>query len=274
MLFEYVDAVRQAAPLIHCITNPITANDCANILLACGASPIMAEHPAEAAEITTLCAGLSLNMGMPQQETLSSMLLAGRQANALSRPVVLDPVGIGASSLRREMGAALLSEVQFTAIKANVSELKALTEGSACAGGVDASESDAATPRSLPAIHALAKSLACDTRSTVIVTGAIDVITDGKRSFFCYNGHPMQTKITGCGCMLAVLIAAFLAASPDKAWEAAAAAVCAMGVCGELAHQQREEAHAGSASYRTFLIDQFYLLEKKTLEEAARFEIQ
>ena len=134
--------VRAKSPLVHNITNYVTVNDCANIVLACGASPIMADDAAEVEDITSLCAGLNLNIGTLNSRTIPSMLLAGHTANRLGRPVVLDPVGAGASHLRTETALRLLREVKFTVIRGNISEIRTLAAGSGTTKGVDADAAD------------------------------------------------------------------------------------------------------------------------------------
>ena len=141
--------VRAKSPLVHNITNYVTVNDCANIVLACGASPIMADDAAEVEDITSLCAGLNLNIGTLNSRTIPSMLLAGHTANRLGRPVVLDPVGAGASHLRTETALRLLREVKFTVIRGNISEIRTLAAGSGTTKGVDADAADKVTDETL-----------------------------------------------------------------------------------------------------------------------------
>ena len=134
--------VRSRVPLVHNITNYVTVNDCANILLACGGSPIMSDDEGDVEDITAICGGLNINIGTLNKNTIPSMFLAGRRANALNHPVLLDPVGAGASKLRTETAAGLIAEVQFTVIRGNISEIKALAQGSGTTKGVDADEAD------------------------------------------------------------------------------------------------------------------------------------
>ena len=142
MLELMSDQVRKHAPLIHNMTNRVSINDCANILLACGASPIMAEAIEEVEEITAMCDGLVLNMGMPGRQKIEAMKKAGKRANALHIPVVLDPVGVGASAFRREAVSELLKEVRFTVIRGNFSEIRTLMCGVCGTRGVDAEPTD------------------------------------------------------------------------------------------------------------------------------------
>ena len=151
MFSECFAALRHKGPLIHNITNYVTVNDCANMVLACGASPIMADDAAEVEEITTLCSGLNINIGTLNSRTIPSMLLAGKKANALGHPVVLDPVGAGASHLRTDTALRLLQEVKFTVIRGNISEIKTLASGSGTTKGVDADLADQVTEETLDA---------------------------------------------------------------------------------------------------------------------------
>ena len=145
MFEEIFENVRRNAPLIHNITNYVTVNDCANMLLACGASPIMADDPEDALEITDICNGLNINIGTLNRRTIPAMFAAGKRANELGHPVVLDPVGAGASTLRTETALGLLKEVKFTVIRGNVSEIKTLALGSGNTKGVDANVADRVT---------------------------------------------------------------------------------------------------------------------------------
>lgn len=145
MLKEMLNHVREKCPLIHNITNYVTVNDCANILLACGGSPIMADDAEEAEEITAICGGLNINIGTLNQRTIPAMHLAGKKANELGHPVVLDPVGAGASKLRTNTAKALLEDIHFTVLRGNISEIKTLALGTGGAKGVDADIADKVT---------------------------------------------------------------------------------------------------------------------------------
>lgn len=273
MFADILKNVRRSAPLIHSITNYVTVNDCANILLAIGASPIMADDPEEAAEISSICAGLNLNIGTLNSRTVRSMLLAGKRANELRHPVVLDPVGAGASGFRTDTARKLLREVQFAVIRGNLSEIKALTSGSGRTRGVDANASDTIREENLESVIRLARTLAREHGTVVAVTGAMDVVTDGTSVFCIRNGHPMMAAVTGSGCQLSALTAAFTAANPERTLEAAAAAVCAMGLAGEKAFR-RLSPQDGNASYRNYMIDAIWQMTPEILEEEAKYEMR
>ena len=272
-MFQSIFAnVRARSPLVHNITNYVTVNDCANMVLACGASPIMADDAAEVEDITSLCAGLNLNIGTLNSRTIPSMLLAGHTAHRLGRPVVLDPVGAGASHLRTETALRLLREVKPTA-SVRISEMRTLAVGSGTTKGVDADASDKITEETLDRAVSFVKSFAARTGAVIAVTGAIDIVADGQRAFCIRNGHPMMSAVTGTGCQLSALTAAFCAANPDKPLEAAAAAVCAMGLAGEVAHSRLTK-RDGSATYRNYIIDAIYNMTPEQLEEGARYEMR
>lgn len=273
MLAQRLKRVRETAPLIHSITNYVTANDCANVLLACGASPIMADDPAEVEEITALCSALNINMGTLKESAVLSMLAAGKKANGLGKPVLLDPVGVGASRLRMETAFKLLRGIRFSVIRGNLSEIKALASSSGTTGGVDAAAEDRVTGENIDAMVRFAKRLSEKTGAVLAITGAIDLVADPHRVFCIRNGHPMMSRITGTGCQLSALTTAFLAANPDNTLEAATAAVCAMGLCGEIAYSRMGNLD-GNASYRNYLMDAVYNLTPDTLERGANYEVR
>ena len=197
MFQNVLENVRKKCPLIHNITNYVTANDCANVVLACGASPIMADEKDEVADITAICAGLNINMGTISKPKIESMLIAGKKANELHHPIVLDPGGVGISK----------QEIQFTVIRGNVSEIKKLALGIGTEKGVDAA--DCITEENMDEIVAFAKVFAKETGAIVVLTGAVDIVADGQKAYCIRNGHPMMSSITGTGCQLSAMIATY-----------------------------------------------------------------
>ncbi|MGI6199618.1 MAG: hydroxyethylthiazole kinase [Christensenellales bacterium] len=255
-------ALRAKKPLVHCITNYVTVNDVANVALACGASPIMADDIAEAADITAICDALALNIGTLNGRTVQSMLAAGERANQLGRPVVLDPVGAGASPLRTRTAAELIERLDLAVIRGNLSEIKAVAQGVGAAGGgsgasrgVDAAAGDAVTPDNQAETAAFVKDLARRTGAVIAATGAVDLVADGETCYAIENGCADMSRVTGTGCMLTAVIAACVAAHPGRTLEAAAAAVAAMGLCGELARDKVASRGEGAGSLRVYLID-------------------
>ena len=273
MFHTVFENVRTQSPLIHNITNYVTVNDCANMVLACGASPIMADDINEVADITTICAGLNINIGTLNSRTIDSMLLAGRTANRLGHPVVFDPVGAGASHLRTETAFRLLREVKFAVIRGNISEIKTLASGSGTTKGVDADVADKVTEGSLDAAVHFAKAFAAQTGAVIAITGAIDIVADKDTAYCIRNGHAMMSSITGTGCQLSALTAAFITANPGNTLEAAAAAVCAMGLAGEIAHKRLTPLD-GNATYRNYIIDAIYNMTPEQLEKGANYEVR
>ena len=273
MFQNMLENVRKNCPLIHNITNYVTVNDCANIVIACGASPIMADDKEEVGEITTICSGLNLNIGTLNSRTIASMLIAGKRANELSHPVVLDPVGAGASKLRTETAMQLLQEVKFSVIRGNISEIKTLASGSGTTKGVDADVADKITEENLDDVIAFAKAFSKKTGAVIAITGAIDIVADSKKAYCIRNGHPMMSSITGTGCQLSAMTAAFVTANPDHPLEATAAAVSAMGYAGEVAHNRLADMD-GNSTYRNYIIDAICNMTPEMLEKGAKYEVR
>ena len=262
--------VREKKPLVQCITNFVTVNDCANILLASGGSPTMASHPLEATEAVTGVQALVCNMGAIDK--IDSMILAGKAANQLGKPVILDPVGAGGTQLRRDAIKRLLEEVHFTVIRGNASEIRFLA-GKKCTGsGVDVSSLDEITEANLDAAVAMAENLAEKLHTVIAISGKIDVISDGKRSCVLRNGCATMARITGSGCMLTALIGAFCGACND-AFLATCSAVAALGISGEIADAKRLRNGTGNATFRNDLIDAVFNLTEEELRQGVRYEI-
>lgn len=281
---EGLNRVRESRPLIHNITNYVTVNDVANVLLACGASPIMADDYEEVEDITSICNGLNINLGTLNRNTIPSMFRAGAKVNALGGIVVLDPVGTGASRHRTETATALLNRIHFDAIRGNSSEIKTLAYESGCikgplqAGGgstkgVDADLADSVTEENLDQAVTFVKEFARKTRSVVAVTGAIDLVADDTQCYVIRNGRPEMGCITGTGCQLSGLTTAFLAANRSDRCKAVAAAVCAMGLAGEIGWSNMQPGD-GNATYRNRIIDAIYNMTGEQLEEGANYEIR
>ena len=269
-LFDVLEQVRTKAPLIQCITNFVTVNDCANILLAAGASPTMAQDIREVEEAVADADGLVCNLGAI--DLVDSMILAGKRANELGIPVVLDPVATGGTTIRRESSARLLEEVHFTAIRGNASEIRALAGQMSRGSGVDVAAWDAITAENLPQSVGLISELAQKTGAVIAVSGVMDVVSDGKKTILLHNGCPTMARITGSGCMLTTLIGGFCAAVPGHPFEATCAAMAAMGICGEIAEEKRLQNKTGNATFRTDLIDAVFNLTEQELKERIRYE--
>ena len=187
--------------------------------------------------------------------------------------MVLDPVGAGASQLRTDTANRLLREVKFTVIRGNISEVKTLASGAGTTKGVDADVADKVTEENLDSAVAFAKAFAARTGAVVAITGAIDIVADAHKAYCIRNGHPMMSSITGTGCQLSALTAAFVTANPDQPLEAAVAAVCAMGLAGEIAHSRLSPLD-GNSTYRNYIIDAVYNMTPAQLEEGATYEVR
>lgn len=264
------DLLRKTMPLIHNITNYVTMNDVANILLACGGSPIMSD---EVEDVTSICNGLNINIGTLHKSSIEGMLRAGKKANDLHHPILLDPVGAGASKFRTETALKLMQELNLAVIRGNISEIKTLALGSGTTKGVDADVSDAVTEENLEQAIEFVKAFSKKTGTIIAVTGRIDLVTDGNRCYVIRNGRPEMGKITGTGCQLSGMMTAFITANPDEMLEAAAAAVCAMGLAGEIGWS-RMQTGDGNATYRNRIIDAIYNMTGDILEKGANYEIR
>ena len=219
MFKNCLENVRKSTPLVHNITNYVTVNDVANILLACGGSPIMSDELEDVEDITSICGGLNINIGTLNKNTIPSMFLAGKKANELHHKVLLDPVGAGASNLRTSTALKLVEEVQFDVIRGNISEIKTLALGSGSTKGVDADVADAVTEDTLEDTIAFAKRFAARTNSIIAITGAIDLVSDANTCYVIRNGRSEMGRITGTGCQLSGLLTAYLVANPDNQLE-------------------------------------------------------
>lgn len=268
MYHKVLKNVKDNPALVHCITNYVTVNDVANIVLACGGSPIMADDKQEVEDITQICSSLVINIGTLNERTIDSMVLAGKRANELGHPVVFDPVGAGASVFRTQTAKILLKEVRFSVIRGNISEIKALCVGTGTSMGVDANEADTVTEENMADIIAMACEFSKKTGAVIAITGAMDLIVDGKRAYAIYNGDAMMARITGTGCMLDGVIGGFVGSNPKHILEAVVTAVSAMGLCGQAA---RKRCH-GTSSFRMHLIDEMSSLTEEKMERGNQIE--
>lgn len=273
MLGQMLENLKKTGALIHNITNYVTVNDCANILLACGASPIMSDDIEDVEDITSICTGLNINIGTLNSRTIPSMFLAGKKANELGHEVLLDPVGAGASSLRTKTAINLMKEIEFSVIRGNISEIKTLAFGSGKTQGVDANIADTVTSENMDSVVVFAKEFAKKTGAVIAITGAIDIVADDSRAYCIKNGNAMMSKITGTGCQLSAMTTAYVSANKENKLEAAAAAVCAMGLCGEIA-MKRMTLLDGNSSYRNYIIDAICNLTSAELEKGAKYEVR
>jgi hydroxyethylthiazole kinase len=269
-LGKYLADVRNKKPLVHNITNYVTVNDVANAQLAVGASPLMSDEFHEMKDIAALASAVNINIGTLCERTVEAMNASGMAATSLKKPVVFDPVGVGASKYRYDVVKFLLQHFDPTVIKGNASEIRVLAAGLKDKVGIDAAASDAVTRNNLDKFAVMAKAVAIDRRCVVVITGAIDVVSDGKKSYACFNGHPEVTQITGMGCVLSGLMGAFVANADNKV-EAALSCVCTMGIAEEIGYSNMLP-QEGNSSYRNHIIDALYRMLPRDVDEKARYE--
>ena len=272
MLKDCLENVRKNVPLVHNITNYVTVTDVTNIILASGASPIMSDEPLDVEDITSICGGLNINIGTLNKNSIEGMFLAGKKAKELGHPVLLDPVGAGASKLRTETAVKIVDEIKPDVIRGNISEIKTLAIGSGTTKGVDADAADAVTDETLEKSIRFVKDFAKAAGCIVAITGAIDLVSDGEKCYVIRNGRPEMGKITGTGCQLSGMMTGYIVANIDNKLEAAASAVCAMGLAGEIGYGNLQEGE-GNSTYRNRIIDAIYNMTGDILEKGAKYEI-
>lgn len=256
-----IQAIKKSSPLVHNITNYVVMESTANGLLAIGASPIMAHAVDEVEDMIQIANSLVLNIGTLSPSWVQAMSLSLKAANSKGIPVIFDPVGIGATPYRTKTTHLLLAHGKVTAIRGNASEVASLTDSHITTKGVDSL---------LNAIdcHDQAKALALKNKCMVWMSGATDVITDGKLSILVHNGHPFMSKVTGMGCMATAITGAFLAINADILLGCAHAAI-SMGVAGEIAFTNCK----GPGSFKLEFLDALYNLSLDQIERHIRLDI-
>ena len=280
MFKNCLENVRGRIPLIHNITNYVTVNDVANVILACGGSPIMSDEAEDVEDITSLCGGLNINIGTLHKTSIEGIFRAGRRANELGHPIVLDPVGAGASEFRTDTALSLMKNLRLSAVRGNISEIRTLAGDRGNTKGVDADIADAVTEDTLDEAVAFVKAFSRKAGCIIAVTGAVDLVSDGISCFVIRNGRPEMGKITGTGCQLSGIMTAYLTANPDSPLEAAAASVCMMGLAGEIGWSRMQKGD-GNATYRNRIIDavynmtgEEYNMTGEELEKGAKYELR
>ena len=244
---EIFENIKKVRPVMHNISNIVTANDCANITLACGGSPTMADDPDEVEDITSACNGFVLNMGNTGGFMVETMLRAGKKSNEVNHPTV---------------------------IRGNVSEIKFAGSKSSGAKGVDAAEGDKVTEENLDEMVAYAKNISEKLGSVIAMSGAIDIVADKNTAYIIRNGHSMMSDITGTGCMLSSVVGVFISANPDNILKATAVALSAYGLAGELAYKKTMEMDGYTSTLRMNLIDYMGKMNAEMLQEGAKIEVR
>lgn len=260
-LGDFLNAVKERSPLTLCITNNVTINECANGLLAIGASPVMSGEPRDAETLAGFASATVLNIGTISEPQLELCLAAGRGAKNAGRPVALDPVGVGATATRKNASVRILNEIKPDIIRGNLAEIKALAGLSAVAQkGVDSTDDD-----DIPAIAAVVSSLAKQLSAVVAVTGPTDVLADpGGALYTVTGGSPLLTRMTGAGCMLTALVGGYAGATPNDLAGATAAALSHLAIAGaQAAADLSHPDHLGA--FRVKLFDRLAMLTNMDL---------
>ena len=284
MTNEYLDKipsllkeVREKNPLTHCITNFVTVNDCANAVLAIGASPIMAEDIDEVEEIVNIANALVVNIGTLNHQQIESMKVSSAQANKTNTPITLDPVGVGVSKLRNETTIDLIKNYNPAVIRGNITEIKSISQlfniidETNTAKGVDACDDDVITQNNLKANGEIIRKTAEKLNTVILASGPIDILSDGKTTIAIYGGDEMMPLITGSGCMLSAIVGGCVGATTP--FEGSLLAILAMNKAGEKARAKVDESNSGTGSFRTFLIDALYNTDAEELKSESKIEI-
>ncbi len=261
-IWSDVVTIRKDAPLVHNITNYVVMNTTANALLAIGASPVMAHACEEVEEMVGIARALVINIGTLSKQWIEAMLKAGTAARQKGIPIVLDPVGAGATKLRTDTAHRLLVETTPTIIRGNASEIRALYSAEAATKGVDSTHS---SEEAFEAAVALSEKYRC----TVCVSGAVDVLVNDNSVVKIFNGHPLMPKVTGLGCTATALIGAFAAVNPSTL-QAAAHAMAVMGIAGELAANKAN----GPGTLQLYFLDALYKLEESDIVQRMKIEYE
>jgi hydroxyethylthiazole kinase len=266
-IIELLKDVKGKNPLVHHITNYVTVNDCANITLAIGGSPVMADDINEVRDMVSLASSLVINIGTLNSKSVDSMIEAGKRANELSIPVILDPVGAGATPYRTETAKRIISELKLAVIRGNLSEIKTLYGIETKTKGVDACDYDSGNSNEFTDEKEMAKAFANNT--VIAITGAVDIITDGKTLYTVENGHKIMCKVTGTGCMCTSLIGSFIGSGDDNLL-AALAGVMSMSMAGEVAYEDLDKNKEGTGTLKVKIIDAIYNLSEATIMERSK----
>ena len=253
-----LEKIKANKPLVHNITNYVVMNLTANVLLAMGASPVMAHARNEVTEMASIAGSLVLNIGTLSDPWIDAMLDAGKKASELNTPIVLDPVGSGATSLRTSTARRIIQETQVSVIRGNASEILSLADDTSKTKGVDATHS-------VDEAAETAKTLSRELKTTLAITGEVDLVTDGEQVLRVSNGHALMPLITGSGCSATSIIGAFLAVDENPV-TATATALAFFGVAGQKAGALTE----APGSFQVALLDAQYTVNSQDLEQLCR----
>lgn len=266
---ENLIKIREKNALTHCITNSVTINDCANAVLAIGGSPFMAEDAEELEEVVSIADVLVINIGKLSKNQIKAMEISCKKADETNTPIILDPVGVGVTELRNKITMNLIDNHNITAIRGNISEVKAIAklsgvlDESNTAKGVDVNADDIITKENLKSNGELISTLASKLNTVILASGPIDILTDGKTTIAIDNGDDMMPLITGSGCMLSSVVGSCIGGSNPL--EGSLIAILAMNIAGEKARAKVDEKDEGTGSFRTYLIDYLYKTNSESL---------
>lgn len=259
---DMISDIKNKKPLVHHITNYVTVNDCANVTLAIGGAPVMADAIEEVEDMVGIASALVINIGTLNSVKVKSMIMAGQKANELGIPVIFDPVGCGATAYRREVARLLMGKIHMTVIRGNLSEIMALAEENIHMKGVDAGSEN------ISQVNDLLKNYAKQWKTILAVTGAVDKITDGQRLTEIKNGCKEMSTVTGTGCMCTSLVGTFVAAARQDAYDATVEAIMTMGIAGEISWKQN--GNKGLGHFHMGIIDEIGEMNINTLKEWGR----
>ena len=268
-IVELLKDLKEKNPLVHHITNYVTVNDCANITLAIGGSPVMADDINEVCDMVSLASSFVINIGTLNSRSVESMIEAGKRANILNIPVILDPVGAGATNYRTETCKRIIGQVKLAVIRGNLSELKTIYGIESKTKGVDSSESVSVNSDEFSKEKEMARDLANKLDTVIAITGEVDIITDGKTLYTASNGHKIMSKVTGTGCMCTSLIGSYLGAG-DNNIIAALAGVVSMGIAGEIAYEGLDKNYGGTGYLKVKIIDAIYNLSEIVITKRSK----
>lgn len=274
---ETLENIQEKNPLTHCITNSVTINDCANAVLAIGGSPFMAEDAEELEEVVTIADALVINIGKLSKDQVEAMKISAKKANETNTPIVLDPVGVGVTELRNRVTLDLIENYNMTAIRGNISEIKAIAklvgviDENNAAKGVDVNVDDIITEENLADNGNIIKELANKLNATILASGPIDILSDGETTVAIDNGDDMMPLITGSGCMLSSIVGSCVGGS--KPLEGSLVAILAMNLAGEKARAKVDEKDEGTGSFRAYLIDYLYKTNAESLISESNIKI-
>lgn len=276
-LSESLKKVKEKSPLVHCITNYVTVNDCANAILAIGGSPIMSGDAEEVAEIVNIADALVINIGNLIDLQVEAMKISSKQANKTKTPIILDPVGVGVSELRNIITIDLIKNYDIDVIRGNITEIKTIAklfgiiDETNIAKGVDVCADDIITDNNLKINGEIISKTAEKLNTVILASGPIDILSDGKTTIAIDGGDEMMPQITGSGCMLSSIVGCCVGAT--NPFDGALLAILSMNNAGEKARKKVDSEKLGTGSFRTFLIDALYNTDGKTLIKESKIEI-